>query len=99
MTKEERARKNAATILNGMHSFGQSHLAKELDVSESTVSKWKPNGDIDRTAKMLSVLGLKVVPVTAQCFDPQYVEHLRALAKIGLNAPAQEQVLDWEDNV
>lgn len=97
MTKEERARKNASTILKSMHSFGQSHLAKELDVSESTVSKWKPNGDIDKTAKMLAVLGLKVVPVSAQCFDPEYVEHLRALAQIGLTITAQEQALDWEE--
>jgi hypothetical protein len=91
--------KNLTVILRALASMGQAHLADSMGVSESLISRMKSSGDIDKTAKMLALLGLKVVPAAMVCFDPQYVEHLRALAKIGLNAPAQEQVLDWEDNV
>lgn len=46
---------------------------------------------------MLAHLGLKVVPERMQCFDPEYVEHLRALAQLGLRQPSADQVLEWDE--
>ena len=97
MNADDQSRKNESAILRALASVGQSHLADSMEVSESLISRMKSSGDLAKTAKMLSLLGLKVVPTSMVCFDPQYVEHLRALAKIGLNAPAEEQVLSWEE--
>ena len=97
MTSSDRSRKNESAILRALASVGQANLATGMEVSESLISRLKSNGDLGKTAKMLALLGLKVVPTSMVCFDPQYVEHLRALAKIGLNAPASEQVLDWDE--
>lgn len=97
MTSSDRSRKNESAILHALASVGQANLATGMEVSESFISRLKSNGDLGKTAKMLALLGLKVVPTSMVCFDPQYVEHLRALAKIGLNAPASEQVLDWDE--
>lgn len=97
MSSTDVSRKNETTILKALASAGQARLAELLGVSESRVSRWKSEGDIARTSEMLAHLGLKVVPVTVQCFDPQYVEHLRALAQLGLRHPAGDQVLEWED--
>jgi hypothetical protein len=97
MRIDEQSRKNESVILRALASAGQTHLADAMEVSESLISRMKSNGDLAKTAKMLAHLGLKVVPTAMVCFDPQYVEHLRALAKIGLNSPATAQVLDWEE--
>lgn len=95
MKTDERARKNESTILKALASLGQSHLAERMGVSESVISRQKSSGDLAKTAEMLAQLGLKVVPESVQCFDPVYVEHLRALAQLGLKSPVQDQVLDW----
>jgi hypothetical protein len=93
----DQSRKNEAAILRALASVGQCRIAESMGVSESLISRMKSSGDLGKTAAMLANLGLKVVPTTMVCFDPAYVEHLRALAKIGLNSPASEQVLEWEE--
>lgn len=90
----ERARKNEAVILQSLAAAGQSTVALAMGVNESTVSRMK-GGDIAHAAALLAHCGLKVVPVTAQCFDPDYVDALRELAKHGVaHGPKQ---LDWSD--
>lgn len=97
MNKSDRARKNEAAMLKALATFGQAHLADLMGVSESQISRQKSSGDLAKTAEMLAHLGLKVVPESVQCFDPVYVEHLRALAQLGLKYPVQDQVLEWEE--
>lgn len=97
MTAANSARKNEAAILKALASLGQARLADLMGVSESLISRQKSEGHLTKTAEMLAHLGLKVVPAGMKCFDPEYVEHLRALAQIGLTIPAQEQALDWEE--
>lgn len=97
MNNLERARKNQSVILQALASLGQVRLAELMGLNETQVSRMKTHGDLERTAQMLAHLGLKVVPESVQCFDPQYVEHLRALAQLGLKYPVQDQVLEWED--
>ena len=86
------ARKIASSILNRLASVGQAKVANTLEISESTVSRWK-DGDIDKMAQTLAVLGLKVVPASQKCFEPQYIDALRMLARQALDEPAQ--ALEW----
>lgn len=90
----ERARKNVQVILQALAATGQNELAKAMAVHESTVSRMKESG-IDQFGAALAHLGLKVVPVGVECFDPEYVNALRTLAGVGIrqNAPR----LDWSD--
>ena len=97
MNKPERTRKNERTILKSLASLGQARLADLMGVSESLISKQKSEGQLAKTAEMLAHLGLKVVPDRMQCFDPEYVEHLRALAQLGLRQPSADQVMEWEE--
>lgn len=97
MIATDKARKNEAVILRALASLGQAHLADLMGVSESLISRQKSDGQLAKTAEMLAHLGLKVVPVDVQCFDPKYVEHLRALAQLGLRQPSTDQVLNWEE--
>lgn len=90
----ERARKNEQVVLQSLASTGQNELAKAMAVHESTVSRMK-DGGIATFALALAHLGLKVVPVGLQCFDPVYVEALRTLAARGIGTEAPK--LDWSD--
>lgn len=93
VSQTEMSRKIAGTILQRLASVGQSKVAATLEISESTVSRWK-DGDIDKMAQTLAVLGLKVVPASQKCFEPQYIEALQMLARQALDEPAK--ALDWD---
>jgi hypothetical protein len=90
----ERARKNAQVVLQALASTGQAELAKAMGVHESTVSRMK-DGGIDTFCAALAHLGLKVVPVGVECYDPEYVTALRTLANVGIRKEAPQ--LDWSD--
>lgn len=79
---DERARKNLAAILRGLSRAGQATLAAELHVSESTVSRMKSEGDLERVSKLLALCGLKIVPEDMRCYPPEYVEWLTLGNKI-----------------
>ncbi|MET3135647.1 DNA-binding transcriptional regulator YiaG [Oxalobacteraceae bacterium GrIS 1.11] len=67
------SRKNHVQILRAFAEVKQAALATALGVSESTVSRWKGQPDMDgsaleRTARLLAILGYKLVPIEAKCF-------------------------------
>lgn len=71
-----RSRKVQSAILNRLQQHGaQARIATELQIDESTVSRWK--GDVERTAQVLSLLGLKVVSETSVCLPADEVKMLR----------------------
>jgi hypothetical protein len=76
LSREDRARKNAAAVLRRLASYGQATVAAELGISESTVSRWKGDGDIERYGRLLALLGLKVVPGDWRCYPPEHVDWL-----------------------
>lgn len=80
-----RSRKNASLILQRLASLGQAAVADSLGVSESTVSRWK-DGDIEKTALTLAVLGLRVVREDEATVDPRKLAALVALAEDGFAA-------------
>lgn len=76
LSRDDRARKNAASILRRLARYGQATVAAELGVSESSVSRWKGDGEVDRWSRLLALLGLKVVPIDWRCFPPEHVDWL-----------------------
>lgn len=71
-----RARKLQSAILQRLGQHGvQARLATELQVDESTVSRWK--SDLERTTQILSLLGLKVVDENKVCVRPDEIGFLR----------------------
>lgn len=88
----DRARKNESMILQSLAAMGQSELAKAMAVHESTISRMK-DGGISQFASALAHMGLKVVPVGMQCFQPDYVDALKTLAELGIRQQAPK--LEW----
>lgn len=78
----ETARKYKSAILRGLSSVGQARVAQALGVSETMVSRWKSEGELDRIAALLDVLDLKPTPKGHKCYPPEYVEWLTLGNKI-----------------
>lgn len=77
------ARKSLTAILNAVEKVGQNTIAKGCGVDDSTITgdkaKFWP-----RFAKTLAIAGLKAVPADNKCYAPEYIEHLRYFAQIGM---------------
>lgn len=89
------ARKSQTLILQRLASVGQATVGRALDKSETWVSRWKSE-DSESCASLLAALDLKVVPAEQRCYPPEYIEHLRYFARIGM-AQEQPPILDWGD--
>jgi hypothetical protein len=92
----ETARKIHAAILQRLASYGQIRVAEALGVHESTVSRMKGD-DLERLARLLAALDLKVVPAEAKCYQPEFIEHLRYFARLGFDNRAAAPSLEWPD--
>lgn len=94
----ERSRKNESIVLQRLLSVGQANVARELKISESTLSRRK-DGDIAEFCTMLAVLGLKVVPTSMKCYRPEDIEPLLALARQRMQTLRSADQLAFEDDV
>ncbi len=92
---EERTKKTSSLILRALHSVGQVHVAKALDVSESWISKWKTD-DLERMTKLLLLCELKVVPREVRCFHPKDIEMLMHGAQRWLGDMKSTEELSWQ---
>ncbi len=79
------ARENLSAIFSALASKGQGAIAQVMGISDSSMSRWKSD-EIPVMAKFLGALGLKVVPETHVCVDPEYLRSLRTFARKGLEA-------------
>lgn len=70
------ARKNERLILQRLHSAVQCRIADALGVSEARVSRWKSEGEIAKTADLLALLGLKIVPAEVRHYDEEAIAAL-----------------------
>jgi len=77
------ARKSQSAVLQRLSSVGQKPVADALSVSEATISRMKAEG-VETFTAFLAVLDLKVVPATHQCYAPEYIDHLRYFARLGM---------------
>jgi transcriptional regulator with XRE-family HTH domain len=82
-----------ASDLAGPCAMGQNELAKAMGVHESTVSRLEGGQGHHDLQRALAHMGLKVVPVGMQCFQPDYVDALKTLAELGIRQQAPK--LDW----
>ena len=87
------ARRIEANLLRAVAKVGNQAIADAIGRDESLVSRWKSEGKFAQTAQVIAVLGLKVVPASQKCFEPQYIDALRMLARQALDEPAQ--ALEW----
>src|SRR6187455_3225511 len=78
--QQERARKNQSVILSGLLRHGQVHVAAAVGVHETTVSTFKSE-QVERFAKMLAAMDLKIVPTEMKCYRPDDIEPLLKLAQ------------------
>src|SRR5262245_4856450 len=76
----EIAKKNISMILKRCPSVTQARVAKRLCMSPAGVSNWK-NDDAKKCADILAELGLKVVPIQKQCYDPAFLSAVLVLAR------------------
>src|SRR5689334_12981521 len=93
---DSRSRKNLASILNGLGRAGQVNVAKAIEKDETTVSKMKDK-ELPQLARMLAACGLKVVPETVKCYDPDFIGAVFYLARSNLakmETPAELEQ-DW----
>lgn len=91
-----RARKSLSLIFKRLQEVGQNTVAKELSVSDATISGWKTK-DAEMAAKVLAELGLKVVPVSLKCYHPDEIGALLKLAKMRLHAMDEPDELQWDE--
>jgi len=91
-----RAREIESLVLQRLLSVGQKTVADAMTLSESTVSRWK-EGEIERWSKVLALLGLQVVPVSAVVVNAEYLRSLETLAELGLKAEKKRPgPLGWD---
>ena len=91
MNPQERARKNAATALQALHSVGQATVARAMEVSEGHISKIKSER-LDELCELLAHCGLKVVPQDHKCFPQDYVNNLHYFARRGMELPPPDEI-------
>lgn len=91
----ERARKFHSLALQRVASVGQNEIAEQLQVSEATVSRFV-SGDLERACHVISILGLKVVPVDMKCYPKDEIDAIFALARGRLNQVDNVEQLSFE---
>lgn len=94
--RDERARKIESTILQSLSRHGQAHVAQDIGVSESTVSRWKAE-QLTMVAGLLASLNLKVVPIEMKCYQPESIAALMQLAKERVAQLETPEQLVWEE--
>lgn len=95
-SRDDIAREIETLILQRVPRVSQKVIAVEADCSESTVSRWN-DGEYQRWAKVLSVLGLRVVPDDAVVVTADYLSALETMARIGLKAERKRPgPLGWD---
>lgn len=96
MQTPERSRLNHRAVLNALANTGLRPVAEAVGVDQSTISKWKDGGEIERYSKFLAACGLKVVPVEWECFPRKDVDVLMHLAKQRLESlRSASDLLPW----
>lgn len=89
------ARKNESAVLRALAEHSQARIAEQLGVDASTVSRFK-DGGLAQAAALLAACGLKVVPISMQCFPQEKVGALLTLARAHLMQLEHPEQLSWE---
>jgi len=76
--QDARTRKTFTILLRALASVGQRATADALGVSETTISRMKSDGDLERFSRLLTVLGFKPVPVASKVVTPERAAEIEA---------------------
>lgn len=93
----ERARKNARVLGQRVEACGIEPVADASGVGKSTISAWF-NINRDALGRALAAMGLKVVPVSMQCYDPKQIEALHTLAQLAMARMRSADDLTFEED-
>lgn len=77
------ARESLSTIFHALSEKGQGSVAQTMGISDSSMSRWKSD-EIPVMARLLAALDLNVYPKSFIVVDPEYLNALRVLARVGL---------------
>jgi len=81
-----RSHKNQSAILQRLSSVGQARLAETLGCHESKISRMKDkDGEIEKMARILSALGLQVVPADMKMYPDDQIDALFTLLRAHMN--------------
>lgn len=94
--QDARSRKNLTALLKALCTAGQGATASAIGLHESTISRWK-DGELEKLALFMAVVGLKVVPAEMRCYRPEEIEALQVLAR--RSDVLRADALDWEDSL
>lgn len=94
---DARARKTLAGILQRVADVGGESIGRALGIDESGVSRMK-HGEYERVARLLTVLGLKPVPIVWKCVDPEEYAQLKkwAIRRLEMNDDSPDTGLHWD---
>lgn len=100
----EMARDFEHLIFQYLSSAGQKYTAEAVNMSESAISRMKSepkenskDTEIQRFCKILSYIGLQIVPANVQCHPAKYIEALQTLAEVGIKAENKRpRKLGWD---
>ena len=86
-------------LLKRAQTATNRRIANELEIDESTLSRWREE-HLPRAVDFVLTVGCKIVPAELICMDPREKAALEYYAEIGMQAKRAEQprlVDDWED--
>lgn len=86
----ELAQRNMTAMLQAMASVGQKEVAARLNLSETTISRYKAE-DLQRLAEFLAAIGQRVVPADAPNVPREKYRAMVVLARDALDA----QMSQW----
>lgn len=92
----ERARRNESALLQAIARMGLEPLAREIGVSEATVSRLK-NEHLPHFAKLMAACGYKTVPIDMECYRPESIAAVLTLAKERMQQIESPRQLIWEE--
>jgi hypothetical protein len=88
----EIARRNHTAVLSALAQVSQTKVAELIGCSDSTVHRIKTQ-ELETLSAFLAACCLKLVPVSAETLDEDYIRALRTLAGHGIKtAPKSKEV-------
>jgi hypothetical protein len=91
-------RTTIALILKRAQAATNRRIATDLEIEESTLSRWRDD-HLQRAVDYVLAIGCKVVPADLICIDARRLDALEYYAEIGMREQAKDRkrVLEWEE--
>jgi len=95
--RSTRTHKTMSLVLKRAQTTANRRIAADLDIEESTLSRWRDD-HLPRAVEYLLAIGCKVVPAELKCYDESYIALLNYFAQIGMrHAVDAPRALEWDE--